>query len=479
MCPGSATKAERISRPSSVRIGIACRFGLVVERRPVAATAWLMVVCRRPSSAISVGQRPEVRVQELRVLAPLLDHADDLVLAADRAQDARVGRVAGLALAAGREAELVEQDPADLLGRAEHELLARELVRPGLELLDHLAQARRDLAHAVLVDLDSGPLHRGQDGRERELDVAVERLHVALADAVEEQVAEPVGRRGVADERRRLLVGGRLRLELEAVLGGEVVERVLGPRRLDQVGERGACRRSPRHAAPSRRGRSPAVRRSRPARRRLAPRRRPRPVPRRTRPPPPGFLATGCCSAPRATEPSSSRAASALPERPRRARPRGAAGCGTRSARNISLSCERSGGERTSCVTSQSSSRSRRIVASSFDCRAWSACSVMFALARGRELVRVLDHLLERAVLRDQLAGRLVADAGDARDVVRGVALEPDEVRDLVGPDPVAGLDALGRVDVDVRDAARGHHQRDVLRDELERVAVGRDDASS
>ena len=97
--------------------------------------------------------------------------------------------------------------------------------------------------------------------------------------------------------------------------------------------------------------------------------------------------------------------------------------------------------------------------------------------ARGRELVGVRDHLLERAVLRDQLAGGLVADPGDARDVVGRVALEPDEVRHLVGPDAVAELDALGRVDVDVGDAARRHHQRHVLGAELEGVAVGRDDA--
>ena len=49
-------------------------------------------------------QRPEVRVDQLRELAPLLEHADDLVLAADRAEHARVGRVAGLALAARRQA---------------------------------------------------------------------------------------------------------------------------------------------------------------------------------------------------------------------------------------------------------------------------------------------------------------------------------------------------------------------------------------
>ena len=53
--PCSATKAERISRPISVRIGIDWRLGFVVERRPVAATVWLKVVCRRPSSPIMSG----------------------------------------------------------------------------------------------------------------------------------------------------------------------------------------------------------------------------------------------------------------------------------------------------------------------------------------------------------------------------------------------------------------------------------------
>ena len=83
----------------------------------------------------------------------------------------------------------------------------------------------------------------------------------------------------------------------------------------------------------------------------------------------------------------------------------------------------------------------------------------------------------ERPVLRDQLPRGLVADPGNARDVVRGVALQADEVRHLVRPHAVAQLDPLGRVDVDVRHAARRHHQADVRRAELEGVAVGRDDA--
>src|SRR5206468_6076125 len=112
----------------------------------------------------------------------LLDHADELVLAADRAEHTAVGRVAGLALAAGREAELLEQDVRDLLRRAEHELLARELVRLRLELLDAVRESRRDLAHPVGVDLDAGALHRSQHRRQRKLDLAIEALGAALAD---------------------------------------------------------------------------------------------------------------------------------------------------------------------------------------------------------------------------------------------------------------------------------------------------------
>ena len=99
-------------------------------------------------------------------------------------------------------------------------------------------------------------------------------------------------------------------------------------------------------------------------------------------------------------------------------------------------------------------------------------------LRAGRsQVVDVVEHVLERSEAGDELAGSLVADAGNARDVVGGVALEADEVRHFLGRDAVAGLDARGRVDVHVRDAARRHHQAHVVRAELERVAVGRHDA--
>ncbi len=60
-------------RPRSVRIGMFWRFGSDDERRPVAATAWWNVVCRRPSDAMSAGsasmyvERSFVYVRQSRI----------------------------------------------------------------------------------------------------------------------------------------------------------------------------------------------------------------------------------------------------------------------------------------------------------------------------------------------------------------------------------------------------------------------------
>ena len=50
MLGAPATNARRTSRPSSVRMGMFCRFGSLDESRPVAATVWLNEVCTRPVS---------------------------------------------------------------------------------------------------------------------------------------------------------------------------------------------------------------------------------------------------------------------------------------------------------------------------------------------------------------------------------------------------------------------------------------------
>ena len=49
-------KQLRIWRPSSVRIGMFCRLGLVLDSRPVVVAVWLKVVCSRPvASEIRAG----------------------------------------------------------------------------------------------------------------------------------------------------------------------------------------------------------------------------------------------------------------------------------------------------------------------------------------------------------------------------------------------------------------------------------------
>ena len=161
-------------------------------------------------------------------------------------------------------------------------------------------------------------------------------------------------------------------------------------------------------------------------------------------------------------------ASSSVSTRPRRPR--------NSKRRKISFRVERSGGAETA-----RRDRRRAQVAphrrEQLRVRACSACSRTFFAPGGRQLVGVRNDLLQRAVLSDELPGRLVADPRDPRDVVRRVALEADEVGHLAGTDPVAQLDPVGRVDVHVRDAARRHHQADVLAAELEGIAIGRDDA--
>src|SRR5262249_50616131 len=131
--------------------------------------------------------------------------------------------------------ELLEEDARDLLSRAEHELLASELVRPALELGYPLREAGRDLAHPVGVDPHASAFHRREHLRERQLELAVEARELAVLEPLEQGRREPARKLGGADERGGLLVGGRDRDELDAVLGGELGERVRGTARLDQV----------------------------------------------------------------------------------------------------------------------------------------------------------------------------------------------------------------------------------------------------
>ena len=102
---------------------------------------------------------------------------------------------------------------------------------------------------------------------------------------------------------------------------------------------------------------------------------------------------------------------------------------------------------------------------------------VLLALG-ARDVVDVREHALEVAPLLQELRRGLVADAGDAGDVVARVALEPVEVGDELGRDAVALDDRLVVVHLRLGDpAARRHDLHDAVGvDELERVAVAGDD---
>ena len=92
------------------------------------------------------------------------------------------------------------------------------------------------------------------------------------------------------------------------------------------------------------------------------------------------------------------------------------------------------------------------------------------------DLVGVGDDLVERAVLADEGARLLGADAGHAGDVVGRVALEAVEVWHELGRDAVVEVvDALGGHDVDVGDALAGGDDVHALGDELVHVAVASD----
>ena len=461
------------------------RLQVRIRRREAAGRGRRLVEGRVQASVVlgeQLRQRTEIGVDQLRELAPLLEHADDLVLAANRAEHARVGRVAGLALAAGCQAEHLEEDPRHLLRRAEHELLARELVRLRLQLLEPVGEPRRDLAHPVGVDLDAGVLHRREHRGERQLDLVVEPLGAALDDAFAHRPGEAPRGLGARDQRRRLLFRRRLGDHLEPVLALEVVDRVLGAAGLDQVGrDQRVVGRAHRQA----RQRLEVVRDevgvAEPGRRAFVPG--------------PDDDAVLLREREAAVRDREARAAAHLRQLALAPRNDGAGDRHRHGRRDRVLEVVDPVQQRAELVTAEHLAQLRAVGRLEHDLR---RVEVEIEVAshrrqllrrprlvgelgdvlppRRRELVRVRDHLLQRAVLRDQLAGGLVADPRDAGDVVGRVALEADEVGHLVGADPVAELDALGRVDVDVRDAARRHHQHDVRGAELEGIAVGRDD---
>ena len=140
---------------------------------------------------------------ELGELAPVEDAGGKLVAAGGKlVEHVGAGRPgAGLGLLAAGQAELAEQDVAELLGRADVEALAGELVDLVLEpaeLLGELAgQARQRLA----VDLDAALLHPRQHRHQRPLQRLVEVDHALRGEPRLEREPEASIHRSGKDKR--------------------------------------------------------------------------------------------------------------------------------------------------------------------------------------------------------------------------------------------------------------------------------------
>ena len=103
------------------------RLGSLDDSRPVAATAWLNEVCRRPVLRVDERrQRVDVRALELRQRPVLDDLRGHRVQRRQLLQRVGVGRRAGLGLADHGQRQLAEQHLAELLGRVDVEGSARQ-----------------------------------------------------------------------------------------------------------------------------------------------------------------------------------------------------------------------------------------------------------------------------------------------------------------------------------------------------------------
>ncbi len=96
---------------------------------------------------------------------------------------------------------------------------------------------------------------------------------------------------------------------------------------------------------------------------------------------------------------------------------------------------------------------------------------VLLALGAA-DLVDMLEHAFQRAEPLQQLRRGLVADSRHARDVVAGVALEPDEVRNQLGRHAVAIDHAGAVVHAGVGDPTARGHDLGPVSDELVGVPI-------
>ena len=128
-----------------------------------------------------------------------------------------------------RQLELVEEDEAELLRGADHELLLGQLPDLALELDDLGLDAGGNGLELLRVELDALLLALPEDVHERELDLVHEVAQTALLDQRALVFGQLVDEHGVGGE----LVAG---VGADPALLGQLVERIAAARRVQQVG---------------------------------------------------------------------------------------------------------------------------------------------------------------------------------------------------------------------------------------------------
>ena len=190
--------ALRISRPS------ADADGDVLEVRRLARDAaggGVGLLERRVDTTVGTDQRRErvgVGAAQLLHLAIAQQVFDDRVLVGHLLERVGVGGRAGLRLLHRDEAELLEENRAELRRGVDVELLPRVRVDPMDEHLALLREVGRQGVEELAVDADAGRLHLRQHPHERELEALVEIGELASLDGRRERARETQHHRGPA-----------------------------------------------------------------------------------------------------------------------------------------------------------------------------------------------------------------------------------------------------------------------------------------
>ncbi len=200
-----------------------CRFGSDEDRAARGGDRLVEAGVHAPVAGAHAWQRVDVGGLDLRQLPVAQHEGGQLVHGAQLLEHRGVGGVAALVLLEGREPQHLEQDARELLGAVEVERLPRHVEDARRELVEFGLRAGAELRQAVAVDDRAGALHDGEHAHERQVDVEVGAGAAVAPERLGERAHERAGRGGL----RAGQVGLGLRLGQHAAAVG-VEQRVVG-----------------------------------------------------------------------------------------------------------------------------------------------------------------------------------------------------------------------------------------------------------